>query len=279
MNQDQFNNLNPDAGVSDAPDSNSFGSNDHLGFFISDKMNGWIRLHRSLDSHWISPFYKKRQLTYYEAWIDMLFLANFQSRKILWNGQLLKVERGSFISSLCKLSERWCWKMGYTRHFITLLKNDEMITTESHSKYTQITICNYDKYQLPEQTESKQKANKTQTKSKQKATTKELKKDNEVNNNNPLPFNEKFKMAWEEWEEHCKQRRHTLTSSTKIRQLKKIQKWAAGNEEVACAILETSMDNGWIGLFEPKQQPKQPIQYEKVFTGENLSLQRIHNES
>jgi len=150
--------------------------------------NGFIFLHRSIQEHWIYPNHRK--FTQFEAFTDMVLMANYTDNKVLFDGQLLTVVRGSFITSLQKLSARWFWGVAETRHFIEILVKDCMVKKNSTSKYTQITICNYDKYQTIPQCDSKQTTNRQQTDSKQTYTNnkdkEEIKKDKEIN----IPFDQ-----------------------------------------------------------------------------------------
>ena len=67
---------------------------------------------------------------------------------------------------------------------------------------------------------------------------------------NTLPFNsEIFKKTWNKWEQHRKEIKHKLTPETTTSQLKRLGK---ESEDVAVKIIEQSIENGWTGLFELK---------------------------
>jgi hypothetical protein len=92
----------------------------------------------------------------------------------------------------------------------------------------------------------------------------------------PEPLNTpEFQEAWQAWEKYRKETRHTLTPSTRARQLNMLSK-----KDVATAILmlNQSIQNGWQGIFEvnngnsttnrgnsgtPKIAPAQPGQFKK----------------
>ena len=113
-------------------------------------MNGWIRLSRKIFDCWL---WNEKPFTKAQAWIDLLLLANYETRKFVLGNELVEVERGSFITSEVKLMKRWGWGKGKTRAFLSLLESDSMIIKNSNRKRTTITIVNYDKYQLQQTTD------------------------------------------------------------------------------------------------------------------------------
>ena len=70
-----------------------------------------------------------------------------KEKKILLNGQLIAVNRGSFITSIRKLAKDNQMANNTIVHFLKMLKADTMIETRSDPQKTIITICNYEKYQ------------------------------------------------------------------------------------------------------------------------------------
>lgn len=88
------------------------------------------------------PFDKGR------AWIDLLFMANFKDKKLLFNGDITIVKRGQKITSLAKLSDRWGWSKTKVKKFLDCLQEEEMLHYKSDNKKTVVTIVNYDMYQL-----------------------------------------------------------------------------------------------------------------------------------
>jgi len=116
-------------------------------------MEGWISLHRKIKKHWIweDPEYLK-------VWIDLLLRANHEKKKILFNKELIEVERGQFITSLKKLALENKCSIGKIRRILDLLESDTMIERKTTRKATHITICNYDSYQDLRHTKSTQKA-------------------------------------------------------------------------------------------------------------------------
>lgn len=108
------------------------------------KNKGWIKLHRKLQECWIwdeRPFDKAR------AWIDLLLLANHSEKKILFNGNVIDVKKGQYLTSIRKLAERWGWSYDKVTRFIKLLVAEDMLQKESDSSRTLLTIINYEVYQ------------------------------------------------------------------------------------------------------------------------------------
>ena len=106
---------------------------------------GFIKLHRKLQECWIWEIDKAFDER--SAWIDLLLSANHTDVKIPFNGELVLVERGQFITSVRKLSEKWKWNKDKVLKFLRLLESDKMIKRDSDKFRTLITIENYDIYQ------------------------------------------------------------------------------------------------------------------------------------
>lgn len=66
-----------------------------------------------------------------------------------------------------------------------------------------------------------------------------------------LPFgSNEFWQAWVSWERYKKERKQKFTDSTKEKQLRKL---GARTEKEAIAMINQSIENGWTGLFDLKQ--------------------------
>ena len=149
-------------------------------------MEGWIKLHRRLLKHWI---WKNDQ--YFKAWTYCLFRANHVSNKILIGSKLEPVERGQFITSIGNFAKDTGMTLQGVRTFWNLLETDKMISKESTSKSTKLTICNYDSYQLDQQTNNKPVTNEQQTGNKPVTTDKKVKKEKNDKEKN-IPQIEEF---------------------------------------------------------------------------------------
>ena len=105
---------------------------------------GWIKLNRSIQDSFIWSFDHPQ---YGLAWIDMLMLANYKDKQIIFNGKLQTIKRGSFVTSIVKLSERWRMNRRTVKNFLDVLKSDGMITYVCTRQCTTVCIVNYEKYQ------------------------------------------------------------------------------------------------------------------------------------
>ena len=124
-------------------------------------MGGWIKLNRSIQSHWI--YNERRKFSKLEAWIDMLMTANYADNKVIIKGKLYEVKRGESINSMDTWAKRWSWDKSAVRRFLTLLQNDNIISIKSDSITTHLTICKYESYQ------GEKNANETQMKRRRNA--------------------------------------------------------------------------------------------------------------
>ena len=66
----------------------------------------------------------------------------------------------------------------------------------------------------------------------------------------PLPHGELFSNAWTEWMAYRKEAKKPLTSSTILAQLTFL---TTLNEHDAILSIRTSIQQGWAGLFAPRQ--------------------------
>lgn len=106
---------------------------------------GWIKLHRKIYDCWIwqeKPFDKGR------AWIDLLLLAMHRDKKLLIDNEVLVIPRGSYMTSILKLAERWGWSRCKVMRFLNLLENEQMLNTKRTPKGTLVTIVKYEEYQI-----------------------------------------------------------------------------------------------------------------------------------
>lgn len=105
---------------------------------------GWIKIHRKIiDWEWFD-YPGMFRLFFY-----LLVSANIADKQ--WRGMVIK--RGQLVISCAELAK----KMGFTRQQIRSrlanLSSTNEITTKTTNKYTIITVCNYDRYQLKNSTQ------------------------------------------------------------------------------------------------------------------------------
>jgi hypothetical protein len=129
-------------------------------------MSGWIKLHRSIVSHWL--YTEKRTFSRFEAWNDILLTVNFTDAQCCIKGKVYLVKRGESILSFDSWAKRWNWEKSKVRRFFLLLKSDNMIELKTDNITTHLIVCNYDTYQdignaNETQTKRKRNANEIQT--------------------------------------------------------------------------------------------------------------------
>ena len=103
-------------------------------------MNGWIKIDRSIQDHWIFQDEWK-----FHKWLDLLLLVNFQETKVEISGEIFVCKQGETLRSLLTLSNRWKCSRSKARRFLKLLEKDQMIRLKDERKTTRITISNYDR--------------------------------------------------------------------------------------------------------------------------------------
>ena len=106
--------------------------------------SNWIKLNRGIWSNFLWDFSKPK---YALAWIDMLLMANYKDKKILFDGKVEVIKRGSFITSMVKLAERWEMNRKTVKAFLDTLQDDGMIRYESNNRRTTVFISNYEVFQ------------------------------------------------------------------------------------------------------------------------------------
>lgn len=106
---------------------------------------GWIRLHRQIQDCCIwqvdEPFDRR------SAWIDLLLSATHRQKKMVIDSKTVIIERGSFMTSALKLSERWKWSRGKVLRYLKLLESENMVNTKRTPKGMLVTIVKYEVYQ------------------------------------------------------------------------------------------------------------------------------------
>lgn len=234
-------------------------------------MAGYIKIYREIREHWIWSDPKSTQW-----WLDLIMLANFKESKILLNGELRTIERGTFHTSELKLSARWSVSRTSVNKFLTLLENDKMITTIKDKKGTTITICNYNDYQgFDEEEKQQNRQQKNNRLDKSEAIEKQQKNNKLDTTNNDNKGNNSNKGKNEEKETLCKvlnsyapngELREALQSFIEMRQkakkpltarafkqrLKALDELSCGDEITKIAIVDQTLNKGWLDFYELK---------------------------
>lgn len=107
-------------------------------------MDGWVKIHRKIIEHclWTDKPFSRGQ-----AWVDMLLMANHKDNDVFIDGKSMTIVRGSFHTSILKLSDRYGWERKKTTRFLNFLESEKMVTTTRTTHGTTVTIINYGFYQ------------------------------------------------------------------------------------------------------------------------------------
>ena len=121
-------------------------------------MKNFIPINRKLFDHYL--WTENRKYSKFECWLDLLQLVSFMDdNSQIINGKLCKWKRGQYPVSIAYLCNRWNWTSKPVRTYLALLQKDKMITLNRASKWTMLTICNYDSYNKAGQAEGKPEGN------------------------------------------------------------------------------------------------------------------------
>jgi len=126
-------------------------------------MEGWIKLHRTINKHWIFQDSEK-----FKAWITILLNVNHEKNKVNLGNLILTCNRGESLKSLDSWAKLFGnnWNKSKVRRFFELLKKDSMIVLKNEQKTTRLTVCKYDTYQESgntNETKVKRKRNASET--------------------------------------------------------------------------------------------------------------------
>lgn len=138
--------------------------------------NGWIKLHRKiLDWEW---FTSPNTL---QLFIYLLLRANKEDKK--WRGILIK--RGQLVTSVATISEETKLSTQQVRTSLNRLKSTNEITSKTTNRFTLVTVCKYESYQLYEEVEQQTKQQALQQTNNKQITNKQqqLKNNKNIRNN------------------------------------------------------------------------------------------------
>lgn len=228
-------------------------------------MDGWIKISRSIVEHWV---FNNSQ--HFKWWIDMLVMANYADGEVVVGTRQVKLKRGQFIASLRYLSMRWNVSKDCVRRFLKLLESFNMIETSNNQKTTQITICNYARYQgwrdnnktmsaTIERQNKEIEELKKEINSLRKKNKKEIDPPSSPQGEIPQKLSElilpEYSLPMEEWLEYKRQKRQTYKNDKSIAQCyKKLYKMSGGDPVEAMEIIHEAMANNWAGFFPLKDK-------------------------
>ena len=233
---------------------------------------GWIKLHRKILDCFIwqdKPYDKAR------AWIDLLLIARHHDKKMLIDDEVVMIQRGSFMTSIVKLSDRWGWSRNKVVRYLDMLESEHMLNTKRTPKGTLITIVKYDDYQLSDTScestnESTYGATNETPNESTDGTTDESSDESQnknINNNKNVknekkerkgqavyyPNDELLDNAFKEFLTiRNKIKKPLATQQALTRMMNKIERLSGGDNNLAIKILNQSTDHCWQDVYELK---------------------------
>jgi len=107
-------------------------------------MSGWLKISRDILD---DPMYLSEPFTRMQAWIDLLFLANYKDSTLFIRNIEISVKRGQVCRSAESLASRWRWSRGKVLRFLNALENEQKIVQQKSHVITLISVNNYEDYQ------------------------------------------------------------------------------------------------------------------------------------
>lgn len=233
--------------------------------------SGFIKLHRQM-TKW--EWYQDANT--FRLFLHLIIKAQWEDSRF----RGICIPRGSLVTGRQKLAKELNMSEKSVRTALEHLKSTNEVTIKTTNKFSVITVTNYGLYQdIDNETANNvanETANKRPTNGQQVATLKEIKKERieEKKNNKkeislvlPPEFQTTvFGDAWAKWVSYRKNIRHALVQETAEGQIKKLMKMSGGSDTVAAAIIEQSIDHGWQGLFELKENAKKTVSTRDLFS-------------
>jgi hypothetical protein len=107
------------------------------------RVSGWAAIYREIGDH---PLFKQ-DMSRLGAWVWLVINAAWKPTPFDVNGKMITINRGQLSCSMRHLASEWGWSKSAVERFLTRLKTETMIETQTGTGRILITICNYEKYQ------------------------------------------------------------------------------------------------------------------------------------
>ena len=150
-------------------------------FFIklcSKKMErGYVKLYRKMQS---KGWYKNSK--YVHLWCHILMKANHKEAEFMWNGEMIIVKRGQFITGRNQLSDETGITKSTIENILRCFENGHQIGQQKTNKFRLITVIKWKEYQQDGQQNGQQSDNRVTSNGQQSDTNKNDKNDKNEKN-------------------------------------------------------------------------------------------------
>lgn len=104
--------------------------------------NGFVYIWRKIRE---KGYYRKS--AYVHLWLHLLLLASYREKEFLWNGKIIKLKKGEFVTGRHSLSEDTGIASSTIERILKVFENEHQIGQQKTNKYRLITILNWESYQ------------------------------------------------------------------------------------------------------------------------------------
>lgn len=114
--------------------------------------HGWVCLHRALLDH---PIWRSVPKDWLRVFLAILLNANWRA-ELWWDGRAeIEIPAGSLATSVAALSKEARTKPDTTRGALRHFQETKVITIAATTRYSLITLCNWERYQNEDESEPK----------------------------------------------------------------------------------------------------------------------------
>jgi DNA replication protein DnaD len=104
--------------------------------------HGWVKLYRCLLDDAAC-----QKSAYFHLWVTLLLMAAHKEHEFIFNNQIQKLQPGQLITGRKKLSKLTGISETTVRRILKCFENGHMVQRKVTTKYTVITITNWENYQ------------------------------------------------------------------------------------------------------------------------------------
>jgi len=241
-------------------------------------MNGWISLHRKiLDNPVVC-----KDSDYFAVWVYLILTATHEGMYKLFKKEKILLNPGELITSRKSISSKLKIQESKIERILKAFESEQQIEQQTSNACRLVKLVNYAEYQNIKQ-QDEQRMNNERTTDEQRMNThnKGIRNNKEIREQSfepkgscpepeksapkkpkksqpdEIPQNlqtPEFLEVWEEWKQHRREKKQTLTDTTKKKQLKS---FSEVGPDVAVMAISDSIEKGYTGVFV------------KNFTGQN----------